>query len=914
MDEHDSMSSDRPWYYDLLMELDAEGWVIANVEDYLGAEEKIGSERLLYLEYALELSRSLQERTAYLGKSADERAFDLVEVWAGELNDPMNADRVLDEYESWAKDFRPWEPALYRSEEDWRDEGEEEAHASLLSRFDNLDPSSKPSTIVILPLLAYPAQSEAIEHALRAVEEGETRQRATIDRAIVMLGNEGYDVAGIEHMNILDGLDTVARIHDLHDMHEDLRLLIAEQIAPFDTELAGHHEQRRVALIEQGASADIGGLRLQISAIADNLHQRMAMLNDLLNDWRAKGILFPHTDGIRAGELLEWEANLPEIEATLQRHHAALLRWKSVSEVWPEEAGKAAHCAGQLEQTEVFIDFVDDLDQRWKQLELESIKRIEHFEHAGLAMDTWHERLHFDPKATLDDLKQSEALLQQRVDLLTQLSDLDASFEGGEDVEKRKDLLRELDVDGEIIEDSIRFIEHHARRGARHRRMLEQDWRGLVTQGKASESTATSSFTLAGFEAEVAHIRRFGTSVASTRTGASLIAGDVQDRLRSRLDQELSILTASGWSVEELRILAKSDTIVASRKLNAARPHIEEHATLMRRLVCLPWNRDLALALDVEASLRNPLKIASLNERVAGYAQHLAGRAIEDDGFEMTPWAPRPPRKTLLPIPEHGALPTMMPADTLEDAHEAILEAMEGASPNYESISKGLTAGLRPAIVRPNEAVIPPVDRLPSPQQKSEVSIRKTPQPVVKETIVATPHVNHPPQGIEANVSRDVASFLKAIGLTQLANAIDTNGMDALPEVRRGLAQHVGHEPRDTRIDRLLRLSLRLMPQGDESDASRASMLADLGKNTKKIKRWMRSRLEHRHTGSTQNFLDDAGRLGEALQRIPGPGFPVPLQSDNKELPDVSDLTMLRQEVTALIGQMNPASAGGIAV
>jgi hypothetical protein len=76
----------------------------------------------------------------------------------------------------------------------------------------------------------------------------------------------------------------------------------------------------------------------------------------------------------------------------------------------------------------------------------------------------------------------------------------------------------------------------------------------------------------------------------------------------------------------------------------------------------------------------------------------------------------------------------------------------------------------------------------------------------------------------------------------------------------------------------------------------------------------MRSRLEHRHTGSTQNFLDDAGRLGEALQRIPGPGFPVPLQSDNKELPDVSDLTMLRQEVTALIGQMNPASAGGIAV
>ena len=896
------------------MELDAEGWVTANVEDYLGAEERIGSERLLYLEYALELSRSLQERTAYLGQSADERAFDLAEAWAGELNDPMNADRILDEYESWANDFRPWEPALYRSEEDWRDEGEEEAHASLLSRFDNLDPSSKPSTVVILPLLAYPAQSEAIDHALRTVEEDETRQRATIDRAIVMLGGEGYDIAGIQHMNILDGLDSVARIHDLHDMHEDLRLLIAEQIAPFDTELAGHHEQRRVALIELGASADIGGLRLQISAIADNLHQRMAMLNDLLNGWRTKGILFPHTDGIRAGELLEWEANLPEIESTLQRHHAALLRWKSVSEVWPEEAKKAAYCAGQLEQTEVFIDFVDDLDQRWKQLELESIKRIERFEHAGLTMDSWHERLHSDPRAALASLKQSEDLLQQRVTLLAQLSHLDVSFEGGEDVEARKDLLRELDVDSEVMDDSIRFIEHHARRGARHRRMLEQDWRGLVTQGKASDSTATSSFTLAEFEAEIAHIRRFGTSVASTRTGASLIAGDVHDRLKARLDQELSILTASGWSVEGLRALAENDTVVASRKLNAARPHIEEHATLMRRLVCLPWNRDLALALDVEASLRNPLKIASLNERVAGYAQHLAGRAIEDEGFELTPWAPRPPRKTLLPIPEHGVLPTMMPADTLEDAHEAILEAMEGGSQSSRGPSKGLTAGLRPAIIRPNEAVVQPVASLPSPQQKSEVSVTKTPPPAVKETAVAVSKGTGILPSIQGNIGQDVAAFLKAIDLTQLAEAIDTDGMDALPDVRRGLAQHVGHEPRDTRIDRLLRLSLRLMPRGDENDALRASMLADLGLNTKKIKRWMRSRLEHRHTGSTEDFLDDAERLGEALQRIPGPGFSVPLKADKKELPDASDLSMLRQEVTALIGQMNPVSAGGIAV
>ena len=102
--------------------------------------------------------------------------------------------------------------------------------------------------------------------------------------------------------------------------------------------------------------------------------------------------------------------------------------------------------------------------------------------------------------------------------------------------------------------------------------------------------------------------------------------------------------------------------VLASRKLNAVRPAIEGHAVLARRLVHLPWNRDIALALDVEASLRNPLKLSLLDGRIAGYARHLANRPVEDESFELTPWAPKPPRKTLLPVPEHASIPTMAKA------------------------------------------------------------------------------------------------------------------------------------------------------------------------------------------------------------------------------------------------------------
>lgn len=163
-----------------------------------------------------------------------------------------------------------------------------------------------------------------------------------------------------------------------------------------------------------------------------------------------------------------------------------------------------------------------------------------------------------------------------------------------------------------------------------------------------------------------------------------------------------------------------------------------------------------------------------------------------------------------------------------------------------------------------------------------------------------------------ANTIKALAFYLRSIDFDQLALDIETDGLAALPHVRRGLAKHVGIEPRDTRIDRLLRLSLRLMPQGNDDDAKRIVLLTQLGNNTKKIKRWMRVRLEHRHSGSSKDFLTDANKLGEALRRIPGPGHQVPLAADEKELPDADDLAMLETEVAALVGYLSPNSAGGI--
>ena len=130
--------------------------------------------------------------------------------------------------------------------------------------------------------------------------------------------------------------------------------------------------------------------------------------------------------------------------------------------------------------------------------------------------------------------------------------------------------------------------------------------------------------------------------------------------------------------------------------------------------------------------------------------------------------------------------------------------------------------------------------------------------------------------------------------------------------VRRSLASYVGLEPRDTRLDRLLRLSLRLMPKGDEEDGERFVLLSTLAQFAKELSKWTRVRLEARHSGAIGNLLEDSLTLGEALIRIPGPGIALPLDADDYNLPAPDDIASLSNEVSVLGRRIMLASSGGV--
>jgi hypothetical protein len=126
------------------------------------------------------------------------------------------------------------------------------------------------------------------------------------------------------------------------------------------------------------------------------------------------------------------------------------------------------------------------------------------------------------------------------------------------------------------------------------------------------------------------------------------------------------------------------------------------------------------------------------------------------------------------------------------------------------------------------------------------------------------------------------------------------------------LASHVGIEPRDMRVDRILRLAIRLIPRQEKGDDARAELLAQLSSAVAEMSKWSRLRLEARHSGASGNFLDDAITLGIALKRIPGPGISLPLMADQLELPHPTELVELKDGVNHVVNSIRLPPVGGV--
>lgn len=854
---------DNHWWGERLEAWAHEGFNIDSFRNSLRAEPTLASQLLIQFDSTVARNRILRRRVIDSSMPREKKG-----RWLNDLDDVAITDSLLETWERDAVVNRPWEPYVHKAEDRWLERGKRSELTAIVKRLNMLDPSSFPACQPLLILFDDVSSETLISSMLEKIEADEARRRQVVNEMIELLSNDGVDASEARRMKIGDALDHLSSLQTRAEQARTNRLRIEKEIRPFDASLADR------LLSKQGE------VTAEIDAIIDNLSGRLDAINEMVMQWEEQGIIFPDGGNITSLELLDWEAGLPEIEKTVEIHLQALERWKDFEMLWPDKC-KNSTLAGHLELTTEFVDLVDSLDQEWRELELEGMHIISSLEDRGFAMDVWQSRLSEEPRSAIAWLNREKVKYNSASSIIDALLALDASVDDEAEILRRVAILREFDLEMDLLEEMNMFVDSRVRRAARHRSMLEGEWMDLVRMGLA-EDRPTSPLSIFEFEELISDVR-----LNRHHSGVPI------ERLEERMREEITGWYENGFSVESLNEMLEENAIGLALRITSIREAVGTHEQLRRRLSHLDWTRNPELSVSINIDLSQPDRLDSLAANIPQMMMELAQKPVVDEHFTFIPWRPQKrSRPVLIPVPQN----------TVEDAMEAILEEMETIDvPVIEEVEDSPSAESEeviPSIVESDVIDEIEEEELVSKEEIHEVQIDpipKSPTPIKEE--------------IEINTS-SLERLLRSLGLDEVAGLLDDN--QDINAVRRVLASHVGVEPRDMRLDRLLRLSLRLMPNHDGNDGKRMSLLDALAGLAEMLSKWTRTRLEARNKGSKGHLIDDASILGIALERIPGPGTPIPLELDEYELPKPDDIEGLANEVQVLKRRVVLANSGGV--
>ena len=891
------------------------GFSREDIEAFLAEHEGGANERLTWLEERRETASMLEDRIAALAQHMP-RDGDRFERYKSRMNDPFTIEETYAEFEREIRMVAPWEPTLHRHKETWFGEDEGDVWMMLYQRLARLDVSSHAAVTPLQRLFNSHLHADELVRHLEVIEADAQRQRQMVLTGVDGMRERGYAMAGIEALPLLDALHELEQWQNFHSRKEHVRLNAIQLIQPFDGPLAAEYEMRCAQLVDVHDQEAVTELSNELHEVARTLEERRREFSERIHRWRVQGIVFPHEGELHPGDLMEWEANHDAISASIERHLELSARWERFARYWPSRVEESRELIGHLDQTEALQDAVDALDALWKQVELDGLELLQTYEHGGLDVSSWRQKVFDDPLNALERMSLERPRWDRRVALMTALDAVDTSFSGDEDVVLRRQLLAGEEVDDDILDEMDKFVRQVLRRNERHRVMLEEEIAAMRRSGVLERETATDRMSIRQLEDHVAQLIKFNGVQTSTPTSS-----EATSRIRAPLERELTVLKQAGWSVDAWISRLDGDPVGVARELSEARHHIVHHDALRRRLSALPWERDVALALEIELHIKEPHRLEHLSQHVPTYTAHLAGRAVEDGKYKLHLWQPQPGHPTLIPVPEQEERPVLQPVSAYDEAHEAILEAMETdvETASQEVVVEPVVAPAAPTVVKV-EPVVKEAEEKPMKTEKVRLASEDEPEdPVEEERAMElseedgqTPRTEEQAAPVvgTGQALKALTELLALLGLSDLASTVAEEGMASVSDVRRGLAKHVSVAPRDVRVGRLLRLTLRLLPEGNQGDVGRAKALRQLSELVPPLKRWMRRRLEARHSGATGDFLADAVELGIALERIPGLGRRLPLDEDDWPLPrEIEDLT---GEVEKLSQTVNLPSAGGV--
>lgn len=924
------------WYASRMSPMIAFGWDEQEVTAFVLQDDHRINERLEWLERALKLATRSQERLERLTNWWP-MPTEAVALVTDLLNQPLNAMDARACLDEATEQQHPWEAPLERAKLRWEEEGLVEEWSNLYEALSSMDVSSLGAVALIQPLFDSPERSaELLEH-VETVRRDERRQQRLIIESAEALRMAGFDVPMVDEHPLMEALDALEGWQNLQHEVENAMLNAQQLIGPFDDEAAERwvsqlrqikHLDRRQRLLEMNE---------EIRGIGQRLERRRQDLTETLNIWRRKGVVFPISGVIQPNELHDWESNMDEISATVERHLKLMEKASDFRRVWPTESAGLEPMVGQLERTDELHQAIESLEQEWASLELDGLAVMEPYVQRNMSMDLWKRRLLDEPRSTLKSLMNRRELWNRQLAITERYEALDVSIEGLEDQQHRLKLLQQSTIEEEMLDEMESYVTLKERRGWRHRIMLEDALGRLRTVYGNLEEINTDALSLAAFEAHVAELERSGGRGAARPLG---------ERAKLGLNRELNRLESDGWDISTWASMMPQQANEIALQLNRARPYIQSIEQLRSRIMAMPWSRDVQMALDIQYRIQQPEQLGRLAESIPKWLQHLAKRPIEHPGFELNLWRPQRPMRA------EGSVEMASDIVIIEDEQQLNHDNESSESAKLDILNEKIEPvddGQEPAPVEspprstehgathtePTETNTNSEDSVSQrgvrPLTEMAPVVLKTPTVLEAQSITATSKLNEtipspsvemdveppaPPLAPSSPVSDSTVALgaletvVNGLGLQEVASAVGARGLGAVDLARRELARHVNQTPRDVRVARLLRLTLRLLPDGGKDDAEKEKLLMKLADGIPDLKRWTRRRLEARHQGATGNMLDDALALGTALERIPGLGRPVPLTKDTWPLP--VDLIGLQREVDSWSKAARPPAAGGV--
>ena len=856
------------------------GWDVSGLELEVQAHPEHADQALEDFDARCSRLTRLIERTAAVDDALARRSPPPI---APTKQDIADLERFESAWTEWSRQHRPYGLVAEAAKAAWEDRGRGQDLSDLLRRFDRLDPAFAIDVHRLERSLADPSTQADLHRALLDLEADQEKQRAAMQITVDRLVAEGLPVPPLSTATLLDGYDALEAWTRLSDDLQRMRLSVDRDVRPFDANVADRLLGRISDVAQAGDRSLTADLDAEIGRIVDGFQRRLDRLNATLDGWRNEGYTLPLEGRALPQDLLDWEANFDEVERLRARHGVAWRRLKEIAHVRPEEAAQAMALAGNLEATEAFIDHVDALHARWGQATAQAQTMLEAWELEGFDTEAWHARVHQDPAAALRDLERHQGHVHRAIDLRRRMDALDLSVEGEGPRTHHDELLRTVDLTPDLLDEVEAWTSRLERRTSRHRSLILEEWTDLRRRGWTDDVSPPPSMSLAEAERHVDAMRK--------RAKAKRLDGGIEGRVRRRVLEEIEAWAAQGWDVEALKTRLENNPLDFGMAMPGLRQAVEDHRRLRRRLEALPWERNAALGAEVLERMQRPEALLDLAHELPDLARRLASSPPDSDAPTWRAWRPTPAPST--PSAPVEVEPTPEPVE----ASEAF------AAPEHEPP--------RPEPTAPQPSPTPPEaeeEEEPEEVEEHAPEIEDVAEDVTRDEKI--PVMLRTPTSRTAAGEEDLRPMLSA-----LIAGLGLDAPDALDagSVRRTLGPHVQQQPKDIRVTRLLRLILRLLPEAlDEASTVQKDLISRLVGMVDTLNAWTSLRLQARHLPNGHGLLEDALVLGEALDRIPGPGRRLPLGEDTHALPSPGDEEDLQAEVMRLDQAVNLPSAGGI--